>query len=71
MRTTHSWYSNAPRFGLLRSEKAFAQKDIENMINREVPPIVYSARDPTLYAGAHQTPNCLPLLTTAPLSRAQ
>ena len=48
MRTTHFWYSNAPRFGLLRSEKAFAQRDIEDMIAREVPPIIYSARDPTL-----------------------
>ena len=30
------------------SEKAFAQRDIEDMIAREVPPIIYSARDPTL-----------------------
>ena len=30
------------------SEKAFAQRDVEDMLKRVPPPIVYSARDPTL-----------------------
>jgi hypothetical protein len=30
------------------SEKAFAQRDVEDMLKRAPPPIVYSARDPTL-----------------------
>ena len=29
------------------SEKAFAQRDVEDMMKRVPPPIVYSARDPT------------------------
>ena len=30
------------------SERAFSAKDIESLMDREPPPIVYSARDPTL-----------------------
>ena len=29
------------------SEKAFAQRDVEDMLKRVPPPIAYSARDPT------------------------